>query len=107
MPRGVITHAVRDPSHWTSKHSGARGRVRVVGHPVVDHFNSDDTNHVAVNVDVHDLAAMREGDHLARDRGGEASSRGDRPAVDLHREQLIRGPRWQGHRGSVQWGVSG
>ena len=59
MPRVVFTHAVRDRAHWASKHSERVAAFASWGTNVVDHFNADDTNQVAVSVDVHDLAAMR------------------------------------------------
>ena len=59
MPRVVITHAVKDRAHWASKHAERVAAFASWGTNVIDHFNSDDTSHVAVSVDVHDLAAMR------------------------------------------------
>lgn len=59
MPRVVFTHAVRDRAHWASKHPERVAAFASWGTNVVDHFKSDDSNHVAVSVDVHDLAAMR------------------------------------------------
>ena len=59
MPRVVITHAVRDRALWASKHSERVAAFASWGTNVVDHFNSDDASHVAVSVDVHDLAGMR------------------------------------------------
>ena len=59
MPRVVFTHAVRDRAHWASKRSERVAAFASWGTNVVDHFNIDDANQVAVSVDVHDLAAMR------------------------------------------------
>ena len=59
MPRVVITHAVKDRAHWASKHAERVAAFAPWGTNVIDHFNSDDTNHVAVSVDVQDLAAMQ------------------------------------------------
>jgi hypothetical protein len=60
MPRVVITHAVKDRTHWASKHAERVAAFAPWGTNVVDHFNNDDPSRVAVSVDVHDLAAMAE-----------------------------------------------
>ena len=59
MPKVVFTHAVIDPTLWASKHAERVAAFASWGTNVVDHFNSDDASHVAVSVDVHDLAGMR------------------------------------------------
>ena len=60
MPRVVITHAVTDRAHWASKHSERVAAFAPWGTNVVDHFNTENSNNVAVSVDVFDLAAMKE-----------------------------------------------
>ena len=59
MPRVVFTHAVKDVALWGSKHSERVAAFAPWGKNVVDHFSADGGNHVAVSVDVHDLAAMQ------------------------------------------------
>ena len=59
MARVVFTHAVRDRAHWASKHSERVAAFAPWGTNVVDHFNDENGNQVAVSVDVFDMAAMR------------------------------------------------
>ena len=59
MPRVVITHAVTDGAHWASKHSERVTAFTPWGTRMVDDFNAEHRNNVAVSVDVFDLAAMK------------------------------------------------
>ena len=59
MPKVVFTHAVTDRAHWASKHSERVAAFAPWGTNVVDHFNTENSNNVAVSVDVFDRAAMK------------------------------------------------
>jgi hypothetical protein len=60
MPKVVFTHAVKDLALWESKHSERVTAFSPWGKNVVDHLGADGGNNVAVSVDVHDVAAMKE-----------------------------------------------
>ena len=89
MPRVVLTHAVTIARARASKHSERVAAFAPWGTNVVNHFNTENSNNVAVSVDVFESGGDEEGNRLAPDRVGEAGARGARPAVNLHREQLI------------------
>ena len=59
MPKVIFTHAVRDRSHWASKHGERVAAFTSWGSNVVDYLSADGGNNVAVSVDVHDLAGMQ------------------------------------------------
>ena len=59
MPKVVFTHAVKDRTHWASKHSERVAAFAAWGSNVVDYLSPDGGNNVAVSVYVHDLAAMQ------------------------------------------------
>jgi len=59
MPKVVFTHRVSDRAHWASKHSERVEAFASWGSNVVDYLSTDDSNNVAVSVDVHDMAAMQ------------------------------------------------
>ena len=59
MPRVVFTHPVSDRAHWASKHAERVQAFASWGSNVIDYLSADDTNNVAVSVDVHDMAAMQ------------------------------------------------
>jgi hypothetical protein len=59
MPKVVFAHAVKDRAHWASKHAERVAAFAAWGSNVVDYFNADGSNNVAVSVDVHDLAGMQ------------------------------------------------
>jgi hypothetical protein len=48
MPR--VTHAVTDRAHWASKHSERVAAFAPWGTNVVEHFNTENSNNVAVSV---------------------------------------------------------
>ena len=59
MPKVVFTHPVKDVAHWMSKHSE---RVELFAHwgsNLVDYAPADDSNTVALSIDVHDMEAMQ------------------------------------------------
>ena len=60
MPKVIFTVAVKDRAHWASKRSERVAAFAAWGSNVVDYFNADGTNNVAVSVDVHDFAAMEQ-----------------------------------------------
>jgi hypothetical protein len=59
MPRVIFTHAVNDVNFWASKHAERVSAFAAWGSNVVDYLSPDGSKHVAVGVDVHDLAGMQ------------------------------------------------
>jgi hypothetical protein len=58
MPKVVFTHRVSDRNLWASKHAERSAAFASWGSNVLEYLGADGSDHVAVMVDVHDMAGM-------------------------------------------------
>lgn len=59
MPKIVITHAVADVEHWLKFHAERVAQLSPFATNVTEHAAVDGSNHVALTMDVHDMAGMQ------------------------------------------------
>lgn len=59
MPKVVFTHKVKDVNHWLSKRSEREELFSKWASNVKDYAPADDSNEVALTMEVHDMQAMK------------------------------------------------